>query len=999
RNGAGKTTILEAIAWALFDALDYSKNDFLRRGAKKGWVRVSFLSDLDQRQYTIYRDTGNGYYVYDPALNAKLHEKKADVSAFLRQHLSIEPGTDMAALFKSAVGVPQGTLTSDFLKTKEQRKAAFDPLLKVEEYIKGAERLRDTIRLINERALEAHKRIANAEGQLARYDELTSEHEAAANRVSELTGTLAQLRHEATERERVTREMDAAERLANEAQAAAQRLAVERTAAAQRLSDLQNALAVAVRARERQQATAADFAAHLAAQKQLRALETERAEREKARDEANRAARLADMAGHELQRLTDALERAERARQSLVELEQEIGQQQELEKERERLRDLLAQARAAQARLQRIDRELEELRALHTQTKERVRAADKAQNAEQEVAGLESEKLENETRLSQAEKDFTSRRHLEKQREAQAREVERVRRSVTALEREIKQFSKDAAGAEQAPELEARERELSAQAARLRAAVEHDERIRAQAKNGLCPIMGERCTSFGEKQTLDNYFTEHATAGRAQLATLETESRRITEAVRRARDAVNAAAQLAREQTRIEAEGQLLAQHEERLVAVQAELAKLSGADKALLDQLQAQKLGIDGSLLSAREAAKRYAEIGPLRARLKEIEEEGKRKREERDELAAVAGAVESLSEATRDAEHRLRDLNDPRGRAAALQGEAARSDSLKPEVAAARAALAGRQQERLAREAELERFRELDAQWNTATAERERTAAAHQDHLASAALAETLPAREAEAQAATETATRAADAAEEARVSYDRAVASYDRERHQLERGQLALLQQDAAKTAAQLETARASVEKLAADIQRLDEVRAAWREEKLKEEHLRTLTETTDFVRDTLKKAGPLVTESYLYNISIEANQLFREITGEAGRALRWSKEYEILLEEGGYERPFVSLSGGEQIVAALSVRLALLKQLSDIRVAFFDEPTVNMDAERRDRLAQQIGQVRHFDQLFVISHDDTFEETVDHVITIEKDEGGGMRDEQEGTRAEG
>src|SRR3712207_9286882 len=62
-NGAGKTTILEAIAWALFDHLEYNKDDFLRRGAKKGSVRVSFVSDLDERQYTVYRDTGQGYYV------------------------------------------------------------------------------------------------------------------------------------------------------------------------------------------------------------------------------------------------------------------------------------------------------------------------------------------------------------------------------------------------------------------------------------------------------------------------------------------------------------------------------------------------------------------------------------------------------------------------------------------------------------------------------------------------------------------------------------------------------------------------------------------------------------------------------------------------------------------------------------------------------------------------------------------------------------------------
>src|ERR671920_239944 len=44
-NGAGKSTILEAVAWALFDVLDYSKDDFLRRGAKRGSARVTFQSD------------------------------------------------------------------------------------------------------------------------------------------------------------------------------------------------------------------------------------------------------------------------------------------------------------------------------------------------------------------------------------------------------------------------------------------------------------------------------------------------------------------------------------------------------------------------------------------------------------------------------------------------------------------------------------------------------------------------------------------------------------------------------------------------------------------------------------------------------------------------------------------------------------------------------------------------------------------------------------------
>src|ERR1043166_2375612 len=62
-NGAGKTTIIEAIAWALFDLLEYKKEDFVRRGEKKGSVRVTFESGLDEREYEIYRDSGSGYNV------------------------------------------------------------------------------------------------------------------------------------------------------------------------------------------------------------------------------------------------------------------------------------------------------------------------------------------------------------------------------------------------------------------------------------------------------------------------------------------------------------------------------------------------------------------------------------------------------------------------------------------------------------------------------------------------------------------------------------------------------------------------------------------------------------------------------------------------------------------------------------------------------------------------------------------------------------------------
>ena len=172
----------------------------------------------------------------------------------------------------------------------------------------------------------------------------------------------------------------------------------------------------------------------------------------------------------------------------------------------------------------------------------------------------------------------------------------------------------------------------------------------------------------------------------------------------------------------------------------------------------------------------------------------------------------------------------------------------------------------------------------------------------------------------------------------------------------------------------------EQLALDLERLNKQRDSLKTEFVEKDRLTKVADTTAFIRDTLKEAAPRVARNYVHHVSVEACQMFREICGHADQTLCWSVDYGISLEEEGYERPFGNLSGGEQMAAALSVRLAILKQLSDIRIAFFDEPTTNMDAERRENLAQQISQIKNFDQLFVISHDDTFEGYVDNTLRI-------------------
>ena len=141
----------------------------------------------------------------------------------------------------------------------------------------------------------------------------------------------------------------------------------------------------------------------------------------------------------------------------------------------------------------------------------------------------------------------------------------------------------------------------------------------------------------------------------------------------------------------------------------------------------------------------------------------------------------------------------------------------------------------------------------------------------------------------------------------------------------------------------------------------------------------------IRNALRDAGPVVTRALVAGVSSAANEIFCEIMGDYSQSLEWDEEYGISVGRGGYSRSFRHLSGGEQIAAALSVRLAILRDLLRIDMAFLDEPTQNLDVRRRENLAEQIQRLSGFSQLFVISHDDTFERLLQSVIQVEKVDG--------------
>jgi exonuclease SbcC len=144
---------------------------------------------------------------------------------------------------------------------------------------------------------------------------------------------------------------------------------------------------------------------------------------------------------------------------------------------------------------------------------------------------------------------------------------------------------------------------------------------------------------------------------------------------------------------------------------------------------------------------------------------------------------------------------------------------------------------------------------------------------------------------------------------------------------------------------------------------------------------LMEFIKYLRNIINEASPLITEAYMKRLSYDANKLYRALTGNEACELIWNKDYEITVRERGFVKNFEQLSGGQQMAAALSARLSLLKNISELGIAFFDEPTQNLDRERRENLAEALSKITGFTQLFVISHDDTFDQKVQNLIRLE------------------
>ena len=139
-----------------------------------------------------------------------------------------------------------------------------------------------------------------------------------------------------------------------------------------------------------------------------------------------------------------------------------------------------------------------------------------------------------------------------------------------------------------------------------------------------------------------------------------------------------------------------------------------------------------------------------------------------------------------------------------------------------------------------------------------------------------------------------------------------------------------------------------------------------------------------RNNIKIMGKEVAKNMLYKIEDIATSNFRKITGR-GEKIKWSNDdsdkYAVYLVGDDKELKFEQLSGGEQVAVAISIRSAMSNLFTESKFSIFDEPTNNLDTERRQSLADSIGEIlKNLEQSIIVTHDDTFREMAQRVITL-------------------
>ncbi|MGV9170077.1 MAG: AAA family ATPase, partial [Promethearchaeia archaeon] len=104
------------------------------------------------------------------------------------------------------------------------------------------------------------------------------------------------------------------------------------------------------------------------------------------------------------------------------------------------------------------------------------------------------------------------------------------------------------------------------------------------------------------------------------------------------------------------------------------------------------------------------------------------------------------------------------------------------------------------------------------------------------------------------------------------------------------------------------------------------------------------------------------------SKHATEIFKTLIGSNEYdQIRIADNHDLLISRFGSFEPMRTLSGGEQVLAGLAVRLGFARALATSDLLILDEPTAYLDDQRKAELVETLDNVTPANQMLIVTHD--------------------------------
>ena len=984
-NGAGKSTIIESIGLALFDFKPGKLDDFIRYGAKNGIITVDFEAK-DGCLYRVVRKIGStsSWNVFDGEKGTPLDDLhgNVDIKPWLLQCMDSEPDQNLGDLFQDIIGVRQGTFVAPFLDTETDRKNKFNKILKVEAYKEASDKTLKVVNVIRDNISDLREKRAGLEGQVADYDLVKSQIAEIKPRIAELASYITV---KAQELEEKTKQRDGLRLKKNAKEQTEQAITiakVELTNLQKQLENLTLDLEKAQKAQGSLKQNAGGYQTYLATKTVLDELEKQRT--------------LRDSLSKELNILMQEINTIETA----LKVDGENIATQQVEQ-----------------------KTIQELKSKELALKEIAFSA--AAIASQDVQGMKQTFANLQIQLKAVEKQLQELSGIRQRLEDGQEKWNLLRTTAEAIEKELSQEETIKQEVEALVNLES-----TRDALRLKLAGLNQKHLtlvanRKQSADGKCPFLDSPCQNIGGD--LYTYFSSQISDCETALEKTKQEEIILEESIQVAQSSRKALQDF--ENDRIKLQG--LKQDELGYVkafkthfATAAQIGDKIDFEEILVDSIslvsefrtftntsaELIKDTIPGinelhsqaqdRFQSYKEMLKSivtfsYVEITDITEDFEKLFANNVLMAEKlsaffdtinRSILAEDTNRTAALGVVTTERAMLVQQLKDAEKKLTALEAKAQDLKSQGEECVKLQAA-------KEAKKIGLAIYKDLDDQIKAGKHTLDTNQLAYETYLRFREEAQKVE------QISTQMGKTTADAkAKEVAISKleaELSLLAIDFQENALVDLEVMVgnLQVEVATTRLSLEERNKSLveyENRLKDMQKLKQEILSLDDKITK---ALTVKDTVEFIREIFKGAGTRVAGVFREFLGQEANRVYRDISKE-NVTLEWRDDYDVVLVDSlmgkPRERSFKQLSGGEQMTAALAVRLALLSQLSGAKIGFFDEPTTNLDSVRRSNLAQIIPAITgDFEQLFVISHDDAFDAITDNIIHLNKDGGEGTK----------